>query len=215
MKHLIKVCQSFICTVELTVENLPRWLALSAKHDLDAAVERCLAFVAADGHFTAIRKCVCFQCHVLNRQTCSPLAVRMCGLKLCGLKPPCLAICRHHKDEWMHDLPGALIVKLFMPHVVLLETTLSGVKVGLESAMENSVKPTTEPHYPEGSRRHYQDRDRQTSTVLHRATVEAVHYSMACYCNYQLEQNAALEPGAMQQVLANSTPELPLPPTPS
>lgn len=72
VEDLLIVCQSFICKVELTVENLPRWLAVSAKHDIDAAIERCLAFVAADEHFTAICKCVhthlhtCSHCHILD-----------------------------------------------------------------------------------------------------------------------------------------------------
>lgn len=56
MADIRNACETFLCNVVLTVSNLPRWLALSIKHDVCGSEERCFAFAAADDNFEAITR---------------------------------------------------------------------------------------------------------------------------------------------------------------
>ncbi len=51
-------CAHFLVAVPLTVQNLPRWLALAAAYNVDAALQKCQAFVAAGDNFKAIVRSV-------------------------------------------------------------------------------------------------------------------------------------------------------------
>lgn len=61
MQNLRQACEGIACDVELSVLNLPRWMQLSAEHDITAALDRCCAFVANAGNFEAILRCACAQ----------------------------------------------------------------------------------------------------------------------------------------------------------
>lgn len=120
--------------------------------------------------------------------------------------------CRRHGDSWLRDVPGSVVVRLLMPRLQLLDSTLSAVKNGLRTALTMSSVPTAAPQYPSGARLYGQDRDHaEPSTPLEQRLVKAVLYNVAWHCDQALKRNTSLSITAMQQLLPGATPTLPLP----
>lgn len=75
MPELREACVSLVYKAELSVDSLPHWLAVSATHDISAALDRYFAFAASCSNINAILGCA--SCHESGNRAESPCRLRI------------------------------------------------------------------------------------------------------------------------------------------
>lgn len=58
LADVLEAAMAHVMRAELTIHNLPGWLALAAAHELQPAIDRCLAFARDDENLHDILECV-------------------------------------------------------------------------------------------------------------------------------------------------------------